>query len=174
MKIVIRSERKEDFDKITEINDQAFGLPDEGNLIINLRKTRDFNAHLSLVAVDADNDKTMGHILFYPIKIKSGDTEYQSLSLAPMSVLPEFQRKMIGSKMVTEGLIREKNLGYKSVIVLGHVNFYPRFGFQPASKWGINCPFDVPNEAFMTLELVENGLHKTEGVVVYPKEFDDV
>jgi len=174
MKIVIRAERKEDFDKISEINDQAFGLTDEGNLIINLRKKKDFNAHLSLVAVDTDNDKTVGHILFYPIKIKARNCEYQTLSLAPMSVLPEFQRKEIGSKMVTEGLIRAKNQGYKSVIVLGHVDFYPRFGFQPASRWGINCPFDIANEAFMALELIEKGLDRSEGVVVYPKEFDDV
>ncbi len=174
MKIVIRPERKEDFEKITEVNDQAFGQPEEGNLIINLRKTTDFNANLSLVAVDVDNAKTVGHILFYPIKIKSDDSEFQTLALAPMSVLPEFQRKMIGSKMVTEGLTMAKNQGYKSVIVLGHVDFYPRFGFQPASRWGINCPFEVTNEAFMALELVEKELDRTEGVVVYPKEFDDV
>lgn len=174
MEVVIRAERKEDFEQISEVNDAAFGQTEESELIRKLRQKSDFNTNLSLVAVDVDNDQIVGHILFYPIKIRADNCDYQTLSLAPMSVLPQFQRMTIGSQMVSEGLIRAKNQGYKSVIVLGHVNFYPRFGFLPASKWGINCSFDVTDQAFMALELVDRELDKTEGVVIYPKEFDDV
>ena len=95
MELNIRHELKEDYEKIKEVNDRAFGQPNEGKLVENLRNTKNFETKLSLVAVY--NDNLVGHILVYPIKIKSDSNEYQTLALAPMSVFPEFQRKKIGS-----------------------------------------------------------------------------
>lgn len=172
MNILIKSETEKDYRDITKVNNLAFGLSSEGLLVENLRLNTDFIKDLSLVA-EFEN-KVIGHILFFPIKIVEGETKHSSLALAPMSVLPEFQNKGVGSKLVTEGLKIAKDLGHPSVIVLGHKNYYPKFGFEPASKWGIKSPFDIPDDVFMAFKLKEEGLKNISGVVKYPKEFDEV
>lgn len=171
MEISIHRERPEDYEKITSVNNSAFGRPNEGRLVAALRKTDDFDPSLSLVA--ELEGSIAGHILFYPIKIKSGNSFYKSAALAPMSVQPELQRKGIGSLLVEEGIRRLKKLGYKSVVVLGHADYYPKFGFKPASLWKIKPPFDAPDNAFMALELEEGGLIGVKGVVEYPVEFSE-
>ena len=88
-----------------------------------------------------------------------------------MAVLPKFQKKGIGGSLIIEGLKKAKELGYKSVIVLGHKEYYPKFGFKKASKWGIVCPFEVPDEYFMAIELTAETLSEKTGTVVYPQEF---
>jgi putative acetyltransferase len=170
--VKIRPEMSEDYSSITEVNDLAFSHKNEGRLILALRKTREFVPELSLVAVVGG--RVVGHILFYPIKIKTNDVNHTSLALAPMAVLPEYQKKGIGSQLVREGLKRAPKLGLKSVIVLGHAAYYPRFGFEPAGKWGIRPPFEVPEGVFMALELVKDGLKGIQGIVEYPPEFNDV
>jgi putative acetyltransferase len=170
MNSTVRPERPEDHQRITEINDLAFGQPDEGALVARLRRTEGFVPGLSLVA--GIGDMLVGHILFYPIAIESDGEEHRSLALAPMSVAPEFQRKGVGGELVAEGLRRARDLGYTSVIVVGHAEYYPRFGFERASKWGIRAPFDAPDEAFLALELVPGALEDKTGTVRYPEEFE--
>jgi len=170
--IVIRQEAKSDYKKISEVNDLAFGQPNEGLLVEKLRLNPNFINQLSLVAVN--DDKVIGHILFFPIIIKENENKHDSLALAPMSVLPDFQKQGVGSKLILEGLRIAKILKHKSVIVLGHKDYYPKFGFLGASNWGIKAPFDVPDEVFMAMELTENGLWEVSGVVQYPKEFEEV
>jgi predicted N-acetyltransferase YhbS len=165
----IRPETEEDFVKITEVNDLAFGQKNEGILIERLRKTAKFISELSLVA--ELEGRIVGHILFYPVTIRSSDYEFLSLSLGPMAVIPELGRRGIGSQLVTEGLATAARLGHRSVIVLGHPEYYPKFGFKPASRWNIKAPFDAPDEAFMALELVKDELAGKSGVVEYPGEF---
>jgi len=169
MNITIRPETKNDYLAIREINDLAFKQGNESLLIEKLRETSDFISELSLVA--EYERKVVGHLLLYPVKVNGKDTKHTTLSLAPMSVHPNYQRKGIGSKLVREGLKRAKEKGYGSVIVLGHPEYYPRFGFSKASKFDIKVPFDAPDNAFMALELVENGLENVKGVVDYPKPF---
>jgi len=170
-RLKIRPETEEDLTKITEVNDLAFGQKNEGILVERLRKTDSFISELSLVA--ELEGKIVGHILFYPVTIRSADSEFLSLSLGPMAVIPELQRLGIGSQLVSEGLQAAKRLGHRSVIVLGHPEYYPRFGFKPASRWNIKAPFDAPDEAFMTLELVAGELKDKGGTVEYPEEFTD-
>ena len=172
MTSVIRPEMIGDYASISKVNDLAFSQKNEGRLILALRKTREFIPELSLVAVVGG--RVVGHILFYPTKIKSNDASYGSLSLAPMAVLPEYQKQGIGSRLVEEGLKKARRLGFKSVIVLGHAAYYPRFGFEPAGKWSIRPPFEVPDDVFMALELVKDGLKDIQGTVEYPPEFNDV
>jgi len=167
----IRPEKEEDFAKITEVNDLAFEQKNEGILVERLRKTGRFISELSLVA--ELEGKIVGHILFYPVTIRSVDSEFLSLSLGPMAVVPELQSLGIGSQLVSEGFQAAKRLGHRSVIVLGHPDYYPRFGFKPASRWNIKVPFDAPDEAFMALELVKDELSGKSGTVEYPEEFQD-
>jgi predicted N-acetyltransferase YhbS len=150
------------------VNQLAFQQENESKLIEKIRVGENFVPELSLVA-ELDGEM-VGHILFSKIKIV-GKAEHESLALAPMAVLPKFQKQGIGGELVKAGLEIARKLGFDSVIVLGHADYYPRFGFEKASKWDIKCPFEVPDEAFMVIELVEDSLKDKAGTVRYPKEF---
>lgn len=169
----IRPEIPFDYPAITEVNDLAFGQPAEGKLVENLRKNPKFVPELSLVA-EADG-KIVGHILLFPIIIRSATgEEKETISLAPVAVRPDFQKKGIGEELIKEGLKSSRQFGYDSVIVLGHPEYYPKFGFKKAGSWGIKDPFGAPAEAFMALELKEGALKGAGGVVEYPEEFNSV
>lgn len=160
----------EDFIGIETVNKLAFGQSEESLLVEKLRENPEFISDLSIVA--SGNGKIiLGHILFFPVKIVSETNSFNSLALAPMSVLPGFQNKGIGSKLVLYGLNRALEFGYNSVIVLGHTGYYPRFGFKPASIWNIRAPIEVPDDVFMAKELIEGALIGISGIVKYPGEF---
>jgi putative acetyltransferase len=91
-----------------------------------------------------------------------------------MAVLPSYQRKGIGSRLLRSALDKCRELDYDAVVVIGHPEFYPRFGFVPARLKGIRCEFDVPDEAFMLLELREDALAGRTGLVRYQPEFGEV
>ncbi len=166
--MVIREERKDDFEGIFQVHKEAFKQVDESKLVERLRNSKNFVSGLSLVA--EKDGRVIGHILFSKIKI-IGDKEYESLALAPMAVLPKFQKQGIGGSLIGEGLKRVRELGFDSVIVVGYNEYYTRFGFEKASKWDIKCPFDVPDDAFMAIELKVGALADKSGVVEYPREF---
>lgn len=169
----IRSEIPSDYPAITEVNDFAFGQSNEGKLVENLRENPKFIPELSFVA-EVDG-KIAGHILFFPVVIKLEDgKEKETISLAPLAVLPEFQRQGIGGELIREGIKACQRLGYDSIIVLGHPEYYPKFGFRQANSWGITDPFGAPVEAFMALELKKGALGGAAGIVEYPDEFLEV
>ncbi len=174
MEFIIRQETSADFDSVYEVVKAAFLNAehtdnDEQNLVIRLRNSEAFVPALSLVATI--NDAIVGYIMFTKIKIKGDKEDYISLALAPLCVSPWMQCRDIGSKLILEGHKIAKELGFKSVVLLGHPTYYPRFSYVPASQFSITAPFDVPDEAFMACELINNGLSKVTGVVEYPKEF---
>jgi putative acetyltransferase len=172
MDIKIKGETKDDYSIITQINNLAFGGTGESQLIFNLRNTNHFIPDLSLVA--SVDDRILEHIIFYPVTIDAENNTYPTISLAPMAVHPDYQKKGIGTKLVIDGLQRCKDMQFDSVIVLGHQEYYPRFGFKPASQWNFYSDFDAPDEAFMALELKEKSLAGKSGKVVYPKEYLEV
>jgi len=172
MTLRIRKEKRDDYPIITEVLSLAFGRKNEGHLVERLRVNPSFLPELSIVA--EIESSIIGHILFFPVSIVSGNVRLPSLALAPISVVPDYQGRGVGKELIEYGLKRSAELGSKSVIVLGHAAYYPRFGFRPASKWYIKAPFEVPDDAFLAMELVKNGLKDVSGTVEYPKEFDDV
>jgi len=135
-----------------------------------LRESDDFIYELSLVAVK--EGRVVGHILFSPIAIETEIGLVRVLSLAPMAVLPEFQRQGIGSELVRYGLKECERFGHEVVVVIGHPEYYPRFGFSPARAKGLEAPFEVPDAAFMVLELKEGALEGIKGLIRLPPEFD--
>ena len=176
MKLTIRKEKPEDFKTVFNLIEKAFEneqMSDhkEQFLVKRLRKSNAFVPELSMVA-ETEN-KIVGHIMLTKIKIKNKSNEFDSLALAPVSVLPEFQGKGIGGKLIVESHKRAKELGHKSIVLLGHENYYPRFGYEQADKYGIELPFEVPKENCMVIELIENGLKGVNGIVAYPKEFNE-
>lgn len=173
-RITIRQETKDDIKEVFDANHIAFGQDNEAKLVDALRNNETaFVPELSIVATD--NNIIVGHILFTKIKIKDDKGNLnESLGLAPMAVRPELQKSGIGGQLIRKGFEVAKELGFKSVIVLGHEHYYAKFGFQPADKWKIKAPFDVPSNVFMAIELVSDGLKNISGTVVYPKEFETV
>jgi len=175
MEFKIRTEQPSDYKDTNQVIFRAFkGIDhtdgDEHNLVDRLRDSDAFIPELSLVA--EMESQIIGHIIFSRIKIVSDlDTSEESLALAPVSVLPEYQKKKIGASLIEKGHQIAKGLGFKSVILLGHPEYYPRFGYSKASNWGIKAPFDVPDAAFMAIELVDGALNDVSGVVRYSSAF---
>ena len=170
--LIIRSETIEDYDTIFEVNKLAFGQENEAKLVENLRQGHNFNPQLSLVAVK--NSEVVGHILFSDVIIQSQKGDFWALALAPLAVHPEYQNQGIGTQLVQQGLKQCKTLGYLVVIVIGHPTFYTRFGFSSAKAKGLSVIWQVPDEAFLILELIPNALDGISGVVKYPSVFDAV
>ena len=167
--IKIRQENKNDYKEVYNIIKTAFKTAKEsdGNeqdLVVDLRKSESFIPELSLVAVK--NERIVGYILFTKIKIG----EHEELALAPLGILPEYQRQGIGSKLVEHGHEIAKKLGYHYSIVLGSEKYYPKFGYIPAIQYGIKAPFEVPSENFMAIKLNDTN-KEIKGTVKYAKEF---
>ena len=176
MDIKIRTEAVADHPKVFSIIEQAFFTEElsdhkEQFLVERLRVSSSFISELSLVAeVDA---QVVGHILLTKISICDGDIKYQSLALAPVSVLPEYQGHGVGSALIKAAHTKAIALGYGSVVILGHKDYYPRFGYKTASQFGISLPFDVPEEYVMAIELISNALDGVRGVVEYDPAFSE-
>lgn len=174
MNTIIRQETKEDYSIVFELIEKAFREAEftdktEHYLVERLRTSKAFIPELSLVA--EHNNQIVGHILLTKIKIKNKANSFESLALAPVSVLPEFQRKGIGGKLINEGHNVARKLGYTSVVLLGHQAYYPRFGYQRVDTFGIELPFDAPKENCMAMELVKDGLSSVSGMVEYSAAF---
>jgi len=166
----IRPETPEDVDSICYVNAQAFGQEDESKIIEKLR-----NSGVLMVSLVAVQDgQIVGHIAFSPVAVESGLSSFEAVALAPMAVLPAYQRKGIGSQMVWAGLEECRRLGHEIIVVLGHPDYYPRFGFVLAKPKGVDCEFEVPEEAWMVLELREGALAGRSGTVKFQPEFHEV
>jgi len=169
-KIIIRKETPQDIDRIREINEVAFNQPNEGRVVDRIRESN--SESLSLVAVL--DEKIVGHIFFSPVEIETRSGIIKGMGLAPMAFAPNCQNQGIGSELVNEGLkiIREGN--HPFVIVLGHPDYYPRFGFNKASIYGLTCQWEgVPDEVFMAIILDEEKMGGVSGEVRYRDEFND-
>ena len=167
--LTIRPEIPEDQALIHYVNQEAFGRNQEADLVDKLRNRGVLT--ISLVAVQ--DTAIVGHIAFSPVEIASEKSSFEALALAPMAVLPPHQNKGIGSQLVTAGLQECLRLGHEIIAVLGHPNYYPRFGFVPANPKGIECEFEVPDEAWMIKELKEGALAGRQGKVRFQPEFKD-
>ncbi len=166
----IRQETRQDIEAIRALNEKAFGQPQEARLIDKLRKN--CGELLSLVALQ--DEKIIGHILFSPATIEGNRGILKGMGLAPMAVLPKFQRQGVGSELVKAGIDILKNLRCRFIVVLGHPEYYPRFGFEPASRYGITSQWEgVPDHAFMILWLDRSMMYDSPGIAKYRDEFNE-
>lgn len=168
--MIIRREEPQDIAAIRFVNEQAFGGSAEANAIDALRDRG--AATLSLVAVSGD--RVVGHLFFSPVTIESPDRSWPGLGLAPLAVLPDCQRQGIGTALMNAGLEECRQLGHERVIVLGHPDYYPRFGFERASRYRVRFEFEAPDEACMVLALQPGAFEGISGVAKYQPEWSGV
>jgi putative acetyltransferase len=167
----VRMEGPHDAAGVRVVNESAFGQSTEADIVDALRAACSADS-LSLVAED-DGD-VVGHVLFTPATVDDGARRVAGMGLAPLAVLPDRQRRGVGSALVRRGLELLRERGCPFVIVLGHPEYYPRFGFEPASARGLASQWEgVPDEAFMVLVLDEAAMDGVTGIARYRAEFDE-
>jgi len=168
-RFAIRAEKERDRDTVHTVNMAAFETPSETYLVEALRQQA--QPVVSLVA--EENGEIVGHIMFSPISL-SDHPNLKVMGLAPVAVAPAHQRKGIGSALVRAGLDQCRQLDFVAVVVLGHPEYYARFGFSPSSQFGIDSEYDVPEEVFMAMELQPEALSRKTGTVRYHPAFSNV
>ena len=172
--IIIRKETAEDHPGVAAVIREAFADDPhsdqtEDQLVARLRKSSAFIPELSLVAEFPG--KIVGHILLSQVQIESEEGAVPALALAPVSVHPNFQGQGIGSALITSAHQAAEQLGHQMIVLIGHEHYYPRFGYEQCSKYGIKFPFKAPLENCMVLALNKGALEGVSGTVVYPKAF---
>lgn len=168
--IVVRGERADDRGAIRAVHRAAFGREDEADLVDRLRTDAAYIASLSLVA--ECEGRVVGHIMLTRARVESASGEVEALALAPMAVLPRMQRRGVGAALVRGALGEAEKAGYALVVVLGHAAYYPRFGFKPASMYGIVASFPVPDEAFLAVWLGDARPRLLDGKMRYAAAFE--
>jgi putative acetyltransferase len=165
--LLVRAEEEGDHAAVHALNEAAFGTTLEASLVDSLRAQA--QPIVSLVA--EEKRAVVGHIFFSPVTLL-GHADLHIMGLAPMAVAPSHQRRGIGSALVRAGLERCRALGAGAVVVLGHSEYYPRFGFAPASRFGVKSEYDAPDETFMALEFQPRFLRV--GTIAYHAAFNNL
>jgi putative acetyltransferase len=179
--LIIRTEGREDYEQVHEVNIEAFEQrEDEALLVRRIRDSGTFVPELSIVA--EQNGKIVGHLLMSKSAVHEGrllndgqsETIHEVVVLAPIAVRPDYQGQGVGKHLIREGLKRCSELGFELVLLIGHPGYYPKFGFMPARPFGLELTqFTVPDEVFMVCELREGALNRIQGELRYPDAFFD-
>jgi len=168
--MIIRQEKPEDVIDISALNELAFGQPQEAKIIDKLRN----NCGNLLLLVAIENGKIVGHILFSPAEIEGPRGVIKGMGLAPMAVLPEMQRQGIGTQLVKKGIEELRRFQCPFIIVLGHPEYYPRFGFERALLYGVKSQWEgIPDDVFMILWLDTSKAGQVSGLAKYREEFNE-
>ena len=170
MEFIIRQEIPGDHIAVYKLTQAAFAETehcdgDEQDLVERLRKCDAFIPELSLVAQNADN-KIIGHIMFTKITIGGAD----AICLGPVSVLPECKRQGVGSALINRGHKIAAEMGCNICLPVGYAEYYPRFGYEIASKYGITQPYPAPDECVM-IKFLSDAVRNITGAAVFPPEF---
>ncbi len=159
--LTIRGMSNHDVEDALRVNREAFGSDIEAKLVEDLLADLTARPVLSLLAID--DGTTVGHILFTKAKLDTAPAIDVRL-LAPMAVIPSYQKKGIGGRLIEEGISRLEQAGVSLVFVLGHPTYYPRFGFTPAGIRGFAAPYPIQEKdagAWMVRTLRPDAAHQT-------------
>lgn len=166
--IKVRAEKEDDFRAIDVVNLSAFQGESEAQLVGELRKSAAFIPDLSLVA--ELNGRIVGHVVLSKAGLKAGQGLQEILALGPMSVVPSQSHRGIGSELIDAAVARARALSFSAIVIAGHPDYYLRFGFKPASDYGLTSNLPIPSDAITAMELVDGAL-SGGGEIVYPEQF---
>lgn len=172
LSLALRPATADDNPSIRTVLTEAFGSPNEADLVEGIRGSANFIPALSLVA--KLNREIVGYVLFSAVVVETPTGTQPALALAPLAVRPGYQNQGIGTQLVKSGLAKSQELGYTLVAVVGHPQYYARFGFQPASLLSLKSSLPLPDEVFMVLELHPGALPEAGGTLRYPAYFEAV
>jgi putative acetyltransferase len=164
--VTIRPETASDAEAVFRVELEAFGEEMEPRLVEALRAAG--RVLLSLVA--EEDGRIVGHVLFTAMSIESDEASFPAVCLGPLAVLPEYQRRGIGGRLLEEGLRQLRQAGHSAVFLLGHPSYYPRFGFRPAREFGVS--YQDSRDAFQAIELRPGALAGVSGRAVFAPEFE--
>jgi putative acetyltransferase len=166
----VQAEQPQDIAAIRQVHLAAFGRSGEADLVDRLRGQA---STFSFVVVESA--QIIAHIFFSPVTIEGEcSADLFMLGLAPVAVLPAYQRQGVGTLLIRQSLADCARCGCQAIAVLGWPAYYPRFGFIPAKSFGLSCEYHVSDEAFMVLELVKGSLAGCRGIVKYQPEFNEL
>lgn len=171
--MIIRSEKESDFNEIYKLIKNAFETAQVSNgkeqdFYAKLKKGENYIPELAIVAEDAG--EITGHIMLTKTFIFNGNIKYETLLLAPISVVLEKRNQGIGSKLINESFKLAKEMGYKSAVLVGNPNYYSRFGFKSSIDFGIKNKNGIPDEYVMACELEPNALSEINGLIEFETE----
>lgn len=174
--LMIRTIRQSDYSNVSDLIRNTFsktsnGYRNEAELVDRIREDPTYNKRLEVVA--ENNNQIIGHGLLSEIQVTNSESSATGLCLAPLTVTQAFQKTGVGTAIVNELDTRAIQLGYKFISVMGWPDYYPRFGYAKASKFGIKAPFPVPDDVYMIKPLVNGGLKDVHGTVKYLDAFDE-
>jgi putative acetyltransferase len=167
--ITIRPEKPEDYETVRAVNLAAFDTSVEADLVDAMREAPEYVPELSLVA--ELNGQIVGHALFSEVTVEQKSGDLRALSLGPIAVMPDHQRKTIGSQLMEAGHKRGRERGYPFVVLIGHPWYYPRFGYVQARQYGMETIWEVSDPVFMVCELEPGALEHAAGRIRYPEPF---
>lgn len=159
--VLIREESAEDNSFVLDLTELAFGQKEEADLVEKLR-ARD---EIILSQVAEMEGQIVGHVAWSECHIRNESESFIAITMAPVSVLPKYQKQGIGSRLIEAGLKQVKLMGYTIAVVLGHPEYYPRFGFEVSKPYGIIWDREYPDEALMVKELVPKALKNISGII---------
>jgi putative acetyltransferase len=158
-----------DLEAVLAVHRAAFGRGDEAELVRRLCEAGDNACELMAEAETG----VIGHVVYSPCRIEHGD-DGRVLGLAPVAVLPTWQRQGVGTALINQSLDAMRAEGrVRAVVVLGEPDYYSRFGFTPASRVGLHDIYGG-GDAFMVLALQPGGLNGYQGRVNYAPAFDSL
>ncbi|WP_054958565.1 GNAT family N-acetyltransferase [Paenibacillus dakarensis] len=167
---MIRTERTQDYPQVEHLLRKAFNGDEEVRIVERIRALNHFEPELSIAA--EENGVITGHIMFSYAEVIDGQRSCQAAGLAPLAVLPSYQRQGIGGELVREGLARCRKLGIPLVFLIGHPSYYSKFGFVPAGQHGFSLKqFTVPDDVFMVYEIEPSALNRIQGEFRYSEAF---
>lgn len=174
MGMIIRQEEPEDREKVDKLVEEAFKDEEftdhkEHELVRKIRKSENFIPELSIKA--EYKDQPMGYILLSKIQIDLSNRKIETLALAPVAVMKEYRNQGVGAKLIEGAHYKAARLGFESILLIGHDAYYPKFGYNQASVYGIRFPFDAPSKNCMAIELNPGSLAECQGHVIYPEYF---
>ncbi len=171
--LVIREEAPGDIPPLRDLVTAAFGRADEADLLDLLRADGDLLlSHVALL-----DGALVGQAAYSPISVRDGKREWSFVALGPIAVAPAHQRQGIGGALLGAGMAALREAGHGLLFLVGHVSYYPRFGFRPALPLGFSTDYFGPEDAhepFMVAELAERLIGSARGHVKFARAFDEV